>query len=86
MQAEREKVLIIKPGYSETLDPENSGIVSLGDIVRTTPILHLFPREAYHVTWLVDTAGAPLLRGNDMIDLGAEHQCLHAVSFDQRVF
>lgn len=68
MIRERDKVLIIKPGYSETLDPENTGIVSLGDIVRTTVILHLFPKEMYHVTWLVDSAGLPMLRDNPMID------------------
>lgn len=64
----RQKVLIIKPGYSETLDPEMSGMVSLGDILRTTPILHLFPQSAYHVSWLVDETGWPVLRGNRMID------------------
>lgn len=68
MAVDREKVLIIKPGYSETLDPEMSGYVSLGDIVRTTPILHLFPKDQYHVTWLVDGYGRSLLRGHEMID------------------
>lgn len=60
-------VLIIKPGYSETLDPDENGIVSLGDILRTTVILHLFPPEHYHVTWLVDKRGVPLLKGNSHI-------------------
>jgi heptosyltransferase II len=60
-------VLIIKPGYSETLDPDSSGVVSLGDILRTTVILHLFPPDQYHVTWLVDQKGIPLLRGNPHI-------------------
>ena len=63
----RKRVLIIKPGYSETLDPDDSGIVSLGDILRTTVILHLFPPEHYHVTWLVDQKGVPLLKGNSHI-------------------
>ncbi|BBE49956.1 Glycosyltransferase [Ferriphaselus amnicola] len=63
----RKRVLIIKPGYSETLDADTSGIVSLGDILRTTVILHLYPPEQYHVTWLVDQKGAPLLRGNPFI-------------------
>ncbi len=63
----KKRVLIIKTGYGETLDSDNSGVVSLGDILRTTVILHLYPSEAYHVTWLVDPKGAPLLRGNPMI-------------------
>lgn len=63
----RKRVLIIKPGYSETLDPDDSGVVSLGDILRTTVILHLFPPAQYHVTWLVDQKGVPLLKGNPFI-------------------
>lgn len=65
--AGKKRVLIIKPGYSETLDPDESGIVSLGDILRTTVILHLFPPDQYHVTWLVDAKGIPLLKGNPYI-------------------
>ena len=63
----RKRILIIKSGYSETLDPDDSGVVSLGDILRTTVILHLFPSDHYHVTWLVDQKGLPLLRGNAYI-------------------
>jgi heptosyltransferase-2 len=63
----RKRVLIIKPGYSETLDPDDSGVVSLGDILRTTVILHLFPSDHYHVTWLVDIKGVPLLKENPYI-------------------
>ncbi len=63
----RKRVLIIKPGYSETLDPDESGIVSLGDILRTTVILHLFPPDEYHVTWLVDAKAVSLLKGNTHI-------------------
>lgn len=65
--AERKRVLIIKPGYSETLDPDDSGVVSLGDILRTTVILHLFPPDTHEVTWVVDQKGAPLLKGNPCI-------------------
>ncbi|QFY41873.1 glycosyltransferase family 9 protein [Candidatus Methylospira mobilis] len=61
------RVLVIKPGYSETLDPDDSGMVSLGDILRTTVILHLFPPEHFQVTWLVDKKGIPLLKGNTHI-------------------
>jgi heptosyltransferase II len=63
----RKRVLIIKPGYSETLDPDDSGVVSLGDILRTTAILHLYPPDQYHVTWLVDKKGIALLKGNTHI-------------------
>jgi heptosyltransferase II len=63
----RKRVLIIKPGYSETLDPDESGIVSLGDILRTTVVLHLFPSDQYHVTWLIDQKGVSLLKGNPLI-------------------
>lgn len=61
------RVLIIKPGYSETLDPDSSGMVSLGDVLRTTVILHLFPPDQYHVTWVADQKGLPLLKGNPYI-------------------
>jgi heptosyltransferase-2 len=61
------RVLIIKPGYSETLDPDSSGVVSLGDILRTTVILHLFPPDRYHVTWVTDQKGLSLLKGNRFI-------------------
>ncbi|MGE5470070.1 MAG: glycosyltransferase family 9 protein [Bacteroidota bacterium] len=64
----RKRVLILKPGYGETLDPDTSGVVSLGDILRTTVILHLFPPAEYEVTWVVDKAGVPLLHKNPYID------------------
>jgi heptosyltransferase II len=60
------KILIIKTGYSETLDPEVSDKCSLGDIVRTTPILHCFSKD--HVTWLTDKKAYPLLHGIGYID------------------
>lgn len=63
----KKKVLIIKTGRSETLDPDNSDAVSLGDILRTTVILNLFPPETYDVTWVVDKKGAPLLQNNPFI-------------------
>lgn len=72
----RKRILIIKPGYSETLDPDDSGVVSLGDILRTTVILHLFPSDQNHVTWLVDQKGIPLLKGNSYI-----HRLLTVNSF-----
>ncbi len=63
----KKRVLIIKPGYSETLDPDESGIVSLGDILRSTVILHQFPPEEFEVTWVVDQKGVPLLQNNPYI-------------------
>lgn len=63
----QQKVLIIKLGYSETLDPEIGRVPSLGDVLRTTVILHCF-KEIYHVTWLTDESAYPLLKGNPYID------------------
>lgn len=59
------KVLIIKLGYSETLDAGISKVTSLGDVLRTTVILYPFADD--HVTWLVDEAAYPLLEGNPLI-------------------
>lgn len=60
------KVLIIKLGWSETLDSEISKTTSLGDVLRTTVIL--YPFTGHHVTWLVDAAAYPLLEGNPYIN------------------
>jgi heptosyltransferase-2 len=60
------KVLIIKLGWSETIDPEIGTVTSLGDVLRTTVILYPFRDD--HVTWLVDPQAAPLLEGNPLID------------------
>jgi heptosyltransferase II len=64
------KILVIKLGYSETLDREQSLIPSLGDVVRTTPILwalkEKFPDSV--ITWLVAPEARPFLQGVPMID------------------
>lgn len=64
------KILIIKLGYSETLDSEIGKIPSLGDVLRTTPILwalkERFPDS--HITWLVSEHAEQLLKGNSLID------------------
>ncbi len=60
------KVLIVKMGYSETLDPQIDNTPSLGDVLRTTVILHNF--KDYHVTWLCDGRVGELLKGNSLID------------------
>lgn len=63
----KKKVLIIKLGHSETLDPIISKECSLGDVVRTTVILNYF-RDNDIVSWLVDEKALPLLEGNPYID------------------
>lgn len=60
------KVLIIKLGYSETIDSGISKVTSLGDVLRTTVILYPFAND--QVTWLVDEKAYPLLEGNPLID------------------
>jgi heptosyltransferase-2 len=64
------RILIIKLGFSETLDPEIGKVASLGDVLRTTPILwavkEKFPDS--HISWLVSENAEPLLRGNRFLD------------------
>lgn len=59
------KTLIIKLGYSETLDHEIGTTTSLGDVLRTTVILNYFKND--DVTWLVDEKAYLLLAGNPFI-------------------
>lgn len=59
------KTLIIKLGYSETLDAEIGTTTSLGDVLRTTVILNYFKGD--DITWLVDEKAYPLLEGNPLI-------------------
>ena len=66
MKQKKEKILIIKVGYSETLDPEVSNITSYGDVLRTTVLLNLYKRD--DVTWLVDEKAYPILKDNTLID------------------
>ncbi|MBI2565664.1 MAG: glycosyltransferase family 9 protein [Candidatus Schekmanbacteria bacterium] len=66
----RPKILILKLGYSETLDPEIGRVASLGDVVRTTPILEAL-RERHpgaHISWVVSASAEPLLHGHRRID------------------
>lgn len=65
MRKRRHKILIIKLGYSETLLGKAQRACSLGDVFRTTAVLHLFKHD--HVTWLTDEAAMPLLEGNPYI-------------------
>jgi heptosyltransferase-2 len=70
MNPDLKKILIIKLGYSETLDPEIGRVPSLGDVLRTTPILwalkEKFPDS--HITWLVSEEAKPLLKDNPLLD------------------
>ena len=66
MKPKRQKILIIKVGYSETLDPEIDNVTSYGDVLRTTVLLHLYRQD--HVTWLVDEKAYPILKRNPYID------------------
>lgn len=64
------KILIIKLGYSETLDSEVSKIVSLGDVLRTTPILEAL-KEKYtnsSIVFLTDKKAEELVKENKYID------------------
>lgn len=60
-------VLIIKTGHTETFDPviRDSHIVSLGDVLRTTVLLHLFADDT--VTWFTSSEARPLLEHNKYI-------------------
>jgi heptosyltransferase-2 len=64
------KILIIKLGFSETLDPEIGKVTSLGDVLRTTPILYALKEKYFdsNITWLTDESAAPLLHYNQYID------------------
>lgn len=64
------KILIIKLGYSETLDAEIGRHVSLGDVLRTTPILSALKKKYPHsnITWLVSQKAEQLIHGNKYID------------------
>lgn len=60
------KILIIKTGYSETADADISRYSSIGDVLRTTVILHKFKEDK--VTWLTDERSVPILFANSYID------------------
>ena len=63
----REKILIIKTGYSEILEQtKDSRLVSLGDVLRITPLLHLYKND--DVVWLTDMKAFPLLENNPYIN------------------
>jgi heptosyltransferase-2 len=62
----KEKVLIIKTGYCEILNREsNLREVSLGDVFRSTAILH--PYKNHEITWVTSKEAFPLLENNPFI-------------------
>jgi len=63
----KRKILIVKMGFTETIDKRiSTESVSLGDVFRTTAILHLFKKD--QVSWLTTKEASPLLEGNPYID------------------
>ncbi len=59
------KILIIKVGSSETLDPEIDAGNRFGEVLRSTVLLNLYQKD--HVTWLVDEKAYPILKNNPTI-------------------
>jgi len=63
----KEKILIVKLGFTETIDRKiSTDNVSLGDVFRTTAILNLFKND--DVTWLTTEKALPLLVNNSHIN------------------
>lgn len=62
---DRLKIAIIKTGRSETFAQSDLSEPSLGDVLRSTVLLHLYKRD--HVTWITSRAAAPLLMNNPYI-------------------
>jgi heptosyltransferase II len=64
------KILIIKMGYSETFLKDDGLSVSLGDVLRSTPLLHAL-KEQYvksDITWIVSPQARHLLENNPFIE------------------
>ncbi len=62
----KEKVLIIKTGDCELLDRgSNSRKISLGDVLRSTVILHAY--KNHEITWITSKEAFPLFENNPFI-------------------
>lgn len=74
-------VLIIKTGHTESFDLSNQkyGVVSLGDVLRTTVILHLFTNAK--VTWWTSSEANPLIQTLSMVEKTVNH--INELSNDQ---
>lgn len=77
----RMNVLIIKTGLTETFDRVNAhqGVVSLGDVLRSTVILHTL--KEHSVSWLTHSSAFLLLDGIPGIKV--LHQDLSTVSLNE---
>lgn len=64
------KILIIKLGYSETLDAKIDLSTSFGDVFRTTPILSALKTKYPDavITWITDQKVTPLLKEIPLIN------------------
>ncbi len=72
------KILIIKTGLTETFDTSQvtQNVVSLGDVLRSTVILHLY--HQHEVSWLTSPEAFHLLDGmEELYDL---HLSLHEIN------
>lgn len=66
MISDNMKTLVVKTGYSETFQTNlPSDTVSLGDVLRTTPILHVLPGS---ITWITSINTSPMLENISRID------------------
>lgn len=77
------KILIVKTGLTETFDlsPLHPGVVSLGDVVRSTVVLSLFPND--EVTWLTSPEARLLLESVPQIkEVVTDKAMLYHSSFD----
>jgi len=54
------KITIIKLGYSETFLKDTGEIVSLGDVLRTTPFLHALHERYPRFAQACSPAGEPV--------------------------
>jgi heptosyltransferase-2 len=59
------KILIIKTGYSETLDGGISATTSYGDVLRSTVLINIY--KGQNITWLVDEKAFPIIKVNSCI-------------------
>lgn len=57
----KREICIIKTGCTELLESGENHIISLGEVFRTTALLHLFPHD--NVTWITSSAAWDLLDG-----------------------
>ncbi len=76
------KILIVKTGETESFDlsSKHLGIISLGDVVRTSTLLHAFKDD--DVTWFTSQDAEKLLRGIPGLSVKTALDELEMNSFD----